>query len=114
MHDVELDTGRKGHLRKEKFSVITVDVWQQIFMKLNDPELMSPENCVCDKDDPYTRYKPKEYLDELQDHRAYNNCCNRLEAKPDWDVESDFVVGLVEYCDKTFTDLLVGITSNQL
>ena len=104
--DVSMDTGRPGHARVQKFPVITVDVWSQIFMKLNDPILMCPENCVVDPDDPYGRYNPKKFLDEIQDGRVFNDTCTRLRLQDDWNDESDFVVGLIEYCDKTFTDVL--------
>ena len=104
--DVAMNTGRPGHVRVQNFPVITVDPWPQIFMKLNDPVLMAPENCVVDPANPYEKYNPKKFLDEIQDGRVFNETCTRLRQSNEWDDNSDFVVGLIEYCDKTFTDVL--------
>ena len=104
--DVTMNTGRAKAPRMEKFPVITVDVWKQVYMKLNNPVLMAAENCVLDPSNPYGKYMPKQYLDDIQDGRAFNDKCAQLRQDPDWDDATDFPIGLIAYCDKTFTDVL--------
>lgn len=78
---------------------------EQLLRILNNPHLMQMSNMVVNKDNPFSRYIPNEYLQEVQDGWVYQSLLDLVQHEIEKEHDKFFVVGHLIYVDKTHTDL---------
>ena len=127
---VTADAGKTTKKKKVKIPVVCFDVWPQIYSILNDSELMTPEFLCVNELLPYMRHAPGPEMD-LQDGKMFQDFLKRFYESPgnifflmisfggvrfathnicfvtggiDHEESINFVIGLIAFVDKTFTD----------
>ena len=101
---------------RESMAVIVCDYLSQIFALFNNPDLMHADALdINSPDDPYSPYVPAVNVDAINDGRVfqayvknYQRWRHDLEVSGNWTGTplDDLFTGLVEFIDKTFTDVM--------